>query len=101
LKQFILRRAKVEVKDESSRIAAHVVFGIFNAHGTSEGYMVAVDPRHPYHFVVSSLLPKNLVRSSVWTALEMPSTMAVVNVNKQVPRPWLMASQVQSKLMIE
>jgi folate-binding Fe-S cluster repair protein YgfZ len=47
LKQFFLRRAKVEVKDESSRMAAYVVFGTFNAHGTPEGYMAAVDPRHP------------------------------------------------------
>jgi transferase CAF17, mitochondrial len=45
--EFILRCTKVDFKDESSRMATHVVFGIFNAHGTPEGYMVAVDPRHP------------------------------------------------------
>jgi transferase CAF17, mitochondrial len=28
-------------------MASHVVFGTFNAHGTPEGYMAAVDPRHP------------------------------------------------------
>jgi len=49
LKQFVLRRTKVKVVDMSQTqgAASHVVFGTLNSHGTPEGYMSAVDPRHP------------------------------------------------------
>jgi folate-binding protein YgfZ len=47
LRQFILRRTKVKVRDASSTMASHVVFGTLNAHGTPDGFMAGVDPRHP------------------------------------------------------
>lgn len=47
LKQFILRRSKVKVKDTSDSMASHVIFGTLNANGTPEGFMAGVDPRHP------------------------------------------------------
>jgi folate-binding Fe-S cluster repair protein YgfZ len=49
LKPFILRRTKVKVEDVSTTIgaASHVIFGTLNAHGTPDGYLSAVDPRHP------------------------------------------------------
>ena len=49
LKQFILRRTKVKVKDETanSGMASHVIFGTLNARGTPEGFLAGVDPRHP------------------------------------------------------
>jgi folate-binding protein YgfZ len=47
MKQFILRRSKVKVKDASDEVASHVIFGTLNAQGTPEGFLSAVDPRHP------------------------------------------------------
>jgi folate-binding protein YgfZ len=49
MKQFILRRSKVKVKDASDEfgVASHVIFGTSNAQGTPEGFLSAVDPRHP------------------------------------------------------
>jgi len=47
LKQFILRRVKVKVKDTSDEMTSHVVFGTLNAQGTPDGFLSAVDPRHP------------------------------------------------------
>mmetsp|Transcript_18298 Transcript_18298/g.42125 ORF Transcript_18298/g.42125 Transcript_18298/m.42125 type:complete len:500 (-) Transcript_18298:86-1585(-) len=49
LKQFILRRTKVKVKDESANggLASHVIFGTLNARNTPDGYLAGVDPRHP------------------------------------------------------
>jgi folate-binding protein YgfZ len=49
LKQFILRRTKVKVKDESAKsgMASHVIFGTLNARNTPDGFLVGVDPRHP------------------------------------------------------
>jgi len=49
LKQFILRRTKVKVKDESAKsgMASHVIFGTLNARNTPEGFLASVDPRHP------------------------------------------------------
>eukprot|EP00531_Pseudo-nitzschia_arenysensis_P003889 CAMPEP_0116133000 /NCGR_PEP_ID=MMETSP0329-20121206/9865_1 /TAXON_ID=697910 /ORGANISM="Pseudo-nitzschia arenysensis, Strain B593" /LENGTH=484 /DNA_ID=CAMNT_0003627587 /DNA_START=76 /DNA_END=1530 /DNA_ORIENTATION=- len=49
LKQFILRRTKVKVKDETEKsgMASHVIFGTQNARGTPEGFLAGVDPRHP------------------------------------------------------
>ena len=49
LKQFILRRTKVKVKDESAKsgMASHVIFGTLNARNSPDGFLVGVDPRHP------------------------------------------------------
>ena len=49
LKPFILRRTKVKVQDVSETMgaASHVVLGTMNARGSPEGYLSAVDPRHP------------------------------------------------------
>ena len=49
LKQFILRRTKVKVKDETAKsgMASHVIFGTLNAKGTPDGFLAGVDPRHP------------------------------------------------------
>jgi folate-binding protein YgfZ len=49
MKQFILRRTKVKVKDESAKsgMASHVIFGTLNARGTPDGFLAGVDPRHP------------------------------------------------------
>ena len=47
LKQFKLRRTKVTIEDASPKMASHVVFGTLNADATPEGFMAAMDPRHP------------------------------------------------------
>lgn len=47
MKQFILRRSKVKVVDASEEMASHVVYGTLNAQNTPEGFLSAVDPRHP------------------------------------------------------
>ena len=49
LKQFILRRTKVKVKDETAKsgMASHVIFGTLNARNTPDGFLAGVDPRHP------------------------------------------------------
>jgi folate-binding protein YgfZ len=50
LKQFILRRTKVKVKDETngkSGMSSHVIFGTLNSRNTPDGYLASVDPRHP------------------------------------------------------
>ena len=49
LRPFILRRTKVKVHDVSETLgaASHVVLGTMNAQGSPEGYLSAVDPRHP------------------------------------------------------
>ena len=47
LKQFILRRSKVQVTDMTSTMQVHVVHGTLNAKGSPPGYRTAVDPRHP------------------------------------------------------
>jgi transferase CAF17, mitochondrial len=164
LKQFILSRTKVDVKDESPSMVSHVVFGTLNAYGTPEGYMAAVDPRHPslgmrvlsldnnqnqFTKLMSKHFPEmpgtyHLIRTLAGVAegMELQGKVAaeanqeflnavsfskgcylgqeltarvqytgavrkrimplfMVNVNMQIPRPWLMASQLQSKLMVE
>jgi folate-binding protein YgfZ len=161
LKQFILRRTNVKVKDESETMSSHVVFGTLNAHGTPEGYMAAMDPRHPslgmrvlstspeyetqFTNMMSGQFPDmpgtyQLIRklAGVAEGMELQGRVAaeanqeflnavsfskgcylgqeltarvqytgavrkrilplfMVNVNMQVPRPWLMASQLQAK----
>lgn len=63
MKQFILRRSKVKVTDASNDITAHVVYGTLNATGTPEGYLSAVDPRHPcLGMRVLSLSPQSTTR---------------------------------------
>ena len=50
MKQFILRRTKVKVKDETngkSGMSSHVIFGTLNSRKTPPGYLASVDPRHP------------------------------------------------------
>ena len=161
MKQFILRRTKVKVKDESSNMASHVVFGTLNAHGTPDGFMAGLDPRHPslgmrvlslsqeydaqFTKMMSGQFPNtpgtyDLIRklSGVAEGSEITGKVAaeanqdflnaisfskgcylgqeltarvqytgavrkrimplfMVNVNMQVPKPWLIASQIQSK----
>eukprot|EP00536_Pseudo-nitzschia_multiseries_P009015 jgi/Psemu1/199762/e_gw1.244.60.1 len=62
MKQFILRRTKVKVKDESAKtgMASHVIFGTLNARNTPDGFLAGVDPRHPSlgTRVISLDLPK-------------------------------------------
>jgi len=62
MKQFVLRRTKVKVKDESSKsgMASHVIFGTLNARNTPDGFLAGVDPRHPSlgTRVISLDLPK-------------------------------------------
>lgn len=47
LKQFKLRRTKVDIHDCSDEMSSHVVFGTLNAEATPDGFMAAMDPRHP------------------------------------------------------
>lgn len=47
LKQFKLRRTKVDIQDFSDQMSSSVVFGTLNADATPEGFMAAMDPRHP------------------------------------------------------
>ncbi|CAB9522850.1 Putative transferase CAF17 [Seminavis robusta] len=47
LKQFKLRRTKVTIEDCSDHTTSHVVFGTLNAQATPEGFLAAMDPRHP------------------------------------------------------
>lgn len=47
LDQFKLRRTKAEITDVSDQMSCHVVFGTLNAQATPEGFMAAMDPRHP------------------------------------------------------
>eukprot|EP00529_Nitzschia_sp_RCC80_P022954 CAMPEP_0113449044 /NCGR_PEP_ID=MMETSP0014_2-20120614/5087_1 /TAXON_ID=2857 /ORGANISM="Nitzschia sp." /LENGTH=464 /DNA_ID=CAMNT_0000340291 /DNA_START=59 /DNA_END=1449 /DNA_ORIENTATION=+ /assembly_acc=CAM_ASM_000159 len=47
LKQFILRRTKVKLKDVSDAMSSHVVYGTLNARGSPPGMLTKVDPRHP------------------------------------------------------
>lgn len=49
MKQFVLRRTKVKVRDESAKngMASHVIFGTLNARNTPDGFLAGVDPRHP------------------------------------------------------
>ncbi|KAG7341168.1 glycine cleavage T-C-terminal barrel domain containing protein [Nitzschia inconspicua] len=161
LKQFILRRTKVKVTDESSNMGLHVVFGTLNAKGAPEGYLTGVDPRHPslgmrvlslnkhqtdFGRRMSGQFPEmpgtyDLIRhlAGVAEGMELKDKVAaeanqeflnavsfskgcylgqeltarvqytgavrkrimpllMINVNMQVPRPWLLASQIQSKL---
>lgn len=46
LKTHTLRRSKVKIADEDS-MKSHVVFGTLNADGSPDGYLAALDPRHP------------------------------------------------------
>lgn len=47
LKKYKLRRTKVKINDVSDDVTVHSVYGTLNAEGTPEGYMAAIDPRHP------------------------------------------------------
>ncbi len=47
LKQFMLRRTKVQVEDKSEQMTVHVVTGTLNANGSPPGYLSSLDPRHP------------------------------------------------------
>jgi transferase CAF17, mitochondrial len=47
LRQFVLRRSQVKVKEVTEQVASHVVFGTLNAQSPPPGYMARMDPRHP------------------------------------------------------
>ena len=47
LKQFQLRRSRVNIDDSTSSISSHVIFGTLQSHGCPPGCFVAMDPRHP------------------------------------------------------
>jgi folate-binding protein YgfZ len=47
LRRHKLRRSNVSISDASNRYTAHAVYGTLNAHGAPDGYMSAMDPRHP------------------------------------------------------
>ena len=47
LKQFKLRRTKVNIADETEHLASHVIFGTLNTTGGPPGFLTALDPRHP------------------------------------------------------
>lgn len=163
LNQFILRRTKVKVKDETERsgMASHVVFGTLNSANTPNGFLAAVDPRHPslgmrvlsldsqkgqeFTQMMNRQFPDcsgtyNLIRklAGVPEGAEIKGKVAaetnqeflnavsfqkgcylgqeltarvqftgavrkrimplmITNVNMQVPRPWLIASQIQKQ----
>lgn len=47
LNQHKLRRSKIKLVDKSNELSVHAVYGTLNATGAPEGYMAAMDPRHP------------------------------------------------------
>lgn len=47
LKQYKMRRTKVEIQDCTDQVASHVVFGTLNTQGTPPGLLASMDPRHP------------------------------------------------------
>lgn len=49
LKQHKLRRSKVTIQDATDQMTSHVVFGTLNSADSKapDGYMMAMDPRHP------------------------------------------------------
>ncbi len=47
LQQHKLRRSKIKLVDKSNELSVHAVYGTLNATGAPEGYMAAMDPRHP------------------------------------------------------
>lgn len=47
LRQYKLRRTKVEIEDASQKMTSHVVFGTLASQGAPPGYLVGMDPRHP------------------------------------------------------
>jgi transferase CAF17, mitochondrial len=67
LKQFKLRRTKVDIQDFSDRISTHVVFGTLNAEATPPGFMAAMDPRHPSLGMRVLTLPNNESQQSTST----------------------------------
>jgi len=163
LKQFILRRTKVKVKDETEKsgMTSHVVLGTLNSRNTPNGFLAAVDPRHPslgmrilsldstkgkeFTEMMSGQFldcpgTYNLIRklAGIAEGIELKGRVAaetnqeflnavsfqkgcylgqeltarvqftgavrkrimplmITNVNMQVPRPWLIASQIQKQ----
>ncbi|KAL7443313.1 hypothetical protein ACHAXH_005613 [Discostella pseudostelligera] len=47
LNQHKLRRSKIKLADKSNELSVHAVYGTLNATGAPDGYMAAMDPRHP------------------------------------------------------
>jgi len=47
LKQYKLRRSKVDIEDASQEIKSHVAFGSLDAQGAPDGFLSGLDPRHP------------------------------------------------------
>jgi len=47
LKQYKLRRTKVDIEDSTATMTSHVVFGTLNASGSPPGFLSGMDPRHP------------------------------------------------------
>jgi folate-binding protein YgfZ len=47
LRKHKLRRSNVVITDASDKYTAHAVYGTLNAHGAPDGYISAMDPRHP------------------------------------------------------
>jgi folate-binding protein YgfZ len=47
LKQYKLRRTKVDISDMTEQMSSHVVFGTLNAQQSPPGYLSGMDPRHP------------------------------------------------------
>lgn len=57
LKQYKLRRSKVDIEDASQEIQSHVAFGSLDAHGAPEGFLSGLDPRHPSLGIRTLALP--------------------------------------------
>jgi hypothetical protein len=57
LKQYKLRRSKVDISDESHVVQSHVAFGSLDAQGAPEGFLSGLDPRHPSLGIRTLALP--------------------------------------------
>jgi folate-binding protein YgfZ len=47
LKQYKLRRTKVDIHDVSDKVSSHVIYGTLNGGSPPPGYVTGLDPRHP------------------------------------------------------
>ena len=57
LKQYKLRRSKVDIEDASGEIQSHVAFGSLDAEGAPDGFLCGLDPRHPSLGIRTLTLP--------------------------------------------
>ncbi|GKY93361.1 hypothetical protein MPSEU_000303700 [Mayamaea pseudoterrestris] len=78
LKQYTLRRSKVQIKDVSNQASSHLIYGTLQADGAPPGYVSGIDPRHPSLGVRVLRVPEESLQHSTDTSAAGDATASAI-----------------------